>query len=442
MKFKKPENENYCATITKIKTVIPFENCDNIQGTIIFGDSIIIGKDVKVGDIGVYFPAETQLSIDYASKNNLYRHPEYNADPEKKGYLEDNRRIRTMKMRGNKSSGLFMPLESLSFFVDISELKDGDTFDEINGVKICNKYFVKKRNSQGQNQKKGKKAKKVSRLITNQFRFHDDTSQLGKNIHRIKPEDIISITYKLHGTSGISSKVLCKKKLSMYQKLLKMVGGNIILQEPFNLYSSRRVVKNDDMNPTDKNHFYNVDIWGLANEKIKEYLVDGMTAYYEIVGFLPDGAAIQKMKKAFDYGCKQGEWEIYIYRLTYTGPDGHVFEFSAKQVQQWCAQMGLNAVPELYYGKASTIFRQYEHVYEYDVDLIFEDNFLNLLSTVYLEKNCYMCKNKVPAEGIVVRREVLGLEAYKLKSFAFKNAETAQLDKGESNIEDDQGEEE
>lgn len=52
MIFKKPINKNYCATITTIKTVFDLENCDNIKSTIIFGDSIIVGKDVKVGDKG------------------------------------------------------------------------------------------------------------------------------------------------------------------------------------------------------------------------------------------------------------------------------------------------------------------------------------------------------------------------------------------------------
>lgn len=423
IKINPPVNENYCATITTIKTVFDLENCDNINGTVIFGDNIIIGKDTKVGDIGVYFPAETQLSIKYASDNNLHRHSELNVNKEKKGYLEDNRRIRTMKMRGNKSMGLFMPLSSLSFYVDINDLKDGDTFDEINGVPICNKYFVKKK--EYGSKKHGEKYVKKSRLIDNQFRFHTDTTQLGKNIHKIREDDIISITYKLHGTSGISSKVLCKKKLSLYQKFLKLIGADIITTEPYNLYSSRRVVKNDDMNV--KMYPSKDDIWKHANERLKDFLINGESIYYEIVGFMPDGSAIQKMKKPYDYGCKQGEFEIYIYRITYTSPDGKVFEFSTKQIQDWCNKMNLNAVPELYYGKACDLF---------EMEKWDSDEFLKRLGEKYLEKNCHMCNNKVPGEGIVVRVEKIDFEAYKFKSFAFKNAETKQLDKGVEDIED------
>ena len=47
-----------------------------------------------------------------------------------------------------------------------------------------------------------------------------------------------------------------------------------------------------------------------------------------------------------------------------------------------------------------------------------------------------MCNNKVPEEGIVVRKESLfSCDSYKLKSFRFLEFETKQLDKGESDIE-------
>ena len=56
----------------------------------------------------------------------------------------------------------------------------------------------------------------------------------------------------------------------------------------------------------------------------------------------------------------------------------------------------------------------------------------------YNEKNCYMCKTKVPEEGIVLRvlNTPTKFEAYKLKSFNFLARETKSFDKGEINIED------
>lgn len=107
--------------VVEIKTLIPLDNCDNVQGAIIFGNQIIVGNDTKIGDIGLYFPVETQLSSEFCSSNNLYRKAELNVDPEKKGYIEENRRIRCVKFRGNKSEGFFIPLNSLDYIFSYSE---------------------------------------------------------------------------------------------------------------------------------------------------------------------------------------------------------------------------------------------------------------------------------------------------------------------------------
>jgi hypothetical protein len=79
--------------------------------------------------------------------------------------------------------------------------------------------------------------------------------------------------------------------------------------------------------------------------------------------------------------------------------------------------------------------------FESDMPLNFDpDAFVRMLSAEYLEKRCSYCKNKVPAEGIVLRIEGLDIESYKLKSSAFREYETKMLDIGEENIEDSQGE--
>jgi hypothetical protein len=182
--------------------------------------------------------------------------------------------------------------------------------------------------------------------------------------------------------------------------------------------------------------YYGEDIWGIAHNEVKDFLQKGMTFYYEIVGFLPNGGMIQK---DYDYGCEPGKHAIYIYRITSTNVDGKVIEFSAKQVQDFCKKNGLNAVPELYYGYAGKLFNSNQDgsFRNYDDDLEFGNNFLNLIKEKYNEKDCYICSNKVPEEGCVIRIEGNDLEVYKAKSERFYLRETAQLDKGESNIEDE-----
>ena len=68
----------------------------------------------------------------------------------------------------------------------------------------------------------------------------------------------------------------------------------------------------------------------------------------------------------------------------------------------------------------------------------FSKYFVGALQIAYNEKDCFMCTNKVPEEGIVIRKErLIGCESYKLKSFRFLEWETKQLDNNESNIEDE-----
>ena len=191
-------NPNYCATVVKVEKLVQLENCNNVQAAIIMGNQIIVSKEVKIGDIGLFFPLEVQLSKKYLSENNLYRKKELNSDPEaKSGYFEENGRIRCVKFRGHKSEGLFMPLNSLDFLNLKKSLSIGDEFNEIDGVEIAKKYVIKIKQSGSSSIKN--KSPKESKIIEGQFNFHIDTSQLYRNLDKINPNDLIQITYKIHG---------------------------------------------------------------------------------------------------------------------------------------------------------------------------------------------------------------------------------------------------
>jgi hypothetical protein len=283
----------------------------------------------------------------------------------------------------------------------------------------------------------GSKAKKrdLSRIVESQFRLHADTSQLGKNLHQIEEHTIINITEKLHGTSLVSSKILCKKELKWYEKVFKKLKIPIIEEEYQNVYSSRRVIKFPKKTNDLKNSFYKEDIWGLANKRLIDFLDDGMTIYAEIVGFLSTGAYIQK---DYDYGCKSWDFEIYIYRITHTNTFGKVIEMPMNYIQSWCKYNGFKAVPLLFYGEALKIW-DWNYLIDWDENLSFQDNFLNRIKSKYLEMDCEICKiKKVPREGVVVRIEDMLLKAYKQKSFKFLDRETRNLDKEVVDIEEDQ----
>jgi len=200
-KFSVKGNANYCASIVKIENIIPLEKRDNIVGTMIYGNHVIVSKETKVGDIGIYFPVESALSDQFLKENNLYRESSLNADANAKGYFEKNRRIRCMKFGGHKSEGLFMPLSSIKCFTnDVPEI--GTDFDFIDDTMICEKYIIKTQNMQSsgnKESKQNKKLKRISKLIEKQFEFHKDTAMFGKNVHKFDLDDLISVTYKMHG---------------------------------------------------------------------------------------------------------------------------------------------------------------------------------------------------------------------------------------------------
>ena len=255
----------------------------------------------------------------------------------------------------------------------------------------------------------------------------------------ITPNDLISITEKIHGTSGISAYVLCKQPLNWKQKIAKWLTG-----EEFNtydyLYSSRTVIKNKYYNKSVSGGFYGVDVWKYADDVIRPHLRKGMTLYYEIVGFLPNGGYIQKN---YDYGCvapKEGEkyehekhFKVRIYRITITNVVGQVHEFSAREVQQYCEAIGLTPVTEYYYGYARDLYPEIPEGNNWS------DTFISMLSNdkdFFMEENSPTCDNNVPHEGVVIKLENMKSEAFKLKCFKFLDKEGKDLDKGEINIED------
>lgn len=253
----------------------------------------------------------------------------------------------------------------------------------------------------------------------------------------VTPDSLIHISSKIHGTSGISAYVLCHKELSFKEKIAKWLTGNNFDHYDY-IYASRTVVKNRYYNRKVSDGYYGVDVWKYADEVVKPHLTKGMTAYYEIVGYLPNGNFIQK---GYDYGCippsseesykSEINFKVRIYRLTYTNVDGFVHEFSAREVQQWCQNNGLIPVTELYYGYASTLYT------ELDVNATdWNEQFLEKLANdqnFYMEQASPDCINTVPHEGIVIKVENMKSEAFKLKCFAFLSQEL----KDESlNIED------
>lgn len=147
------------------------------------------------------------------------------------GYLDpDKRNITALKLRGEKSDGLILPIRVLEKYTDVSKLRDGDQIAVLNGHEICRKYIPKanRQRTDGYNKavKKKKRKEKVSYPF---FAEHPDTAQLAYNQNAFKPGDTIYLTQKLHGTSfRVSNAVeITKKKRPVWIKRLFHIGDKV-----------------------------------------------------------------------------------------------------------------------------------------------------------------------------------------------------------------------
>ena len=460
LNVSKNANVNYLAKVVEIKEFTPHTDPEvtRLKCAHVDGYTIITGIDEQPGKF-VYFPTSCCINPQFLEYASLYRHSEKNANPEQSGMFEDNGRVKAIRLRGLVSEGFLLPLQTLLDFVVSStniELKESDCaigteFDEVehNGKSfwINKKYVVEAQRGNGETSqshynKRQKALNKFNRIIDEQFRFHYDTTLVRKEPNVIQPDDLIHLSHKWHGTSAIFAYILCKHPLTWKEKIAKFLTG-----EEFNkyeyVYASRTQIKNKSVNPMVQHGFYGEggDVWGEASKYVQPFLIKGMTIYAEIVGFTPNGKYIQKN---YDYGCvmpKADEeytygkhYKVMVYRITLTNPDGIVHEFSAREVQQWCKNKGLVPVIECYYGLAKDLYPSLETGENWSNDFI---EALANDERFYMEKNSPDCNNKVPHEGLVIKKEDMMSRAWKLKCFAFLGkVEQPELDAGEANIED------
>ena len=443
----------YKAYITTLKNVRPHPNADRMLLADCFGNTVCVGLEAKENDIVIYFPVDGELSKEYAEINNLVRIK--NEDGTYSGgYLDPKKRnIKAIRLRGEKSDGLVMPLESLSSFGDVSTLQIGDTIDVFNGHEICKKYIPKvkeKRSYSG-----GNKTRKRKVPIAPLFAEHADTEQLAYNLDAFKAGDEVEITLKMHGTSQRTGYLPVFKGyvgspffLFLYKHFDRFAGMAEKHLTPIYdwgyVSGTRRTVLNDF-----EGGFYGSDKFREPHAKSFEgKLWKGEEVFYEVVGFTDTGIPIMPIvsnKKTndkefikrygetttFSYGCDCAEqaWredrgqdpdkpqsDIYIYRMTMTNEDGEVVEYTPDFMRYRCEQMGVKTVPVLWKG---TIPKYVDDDASKDIGFT-AGSWIEEIAEKYYDGPDPIGKTHV-REGVVCR--ILNrpkFTAYKHKNFSFK----------------------
>jgi tRNA-binding EMAP/Myf-like protein len=436
--ISKDANPNYLAKIVQLTNIKKHPDADRLQIVTIDFKPVITGMDATEDDVYVYFPLESKINKDFLSFTNSFRDKDLNMDDEKSGFFEDNCRVKAVRLRGEKSMGYIVPITDLESFIGESGLVKyvNEYFDTINGVLLLEEYVVQTKKS-GSPTKQGKKPK-TSRLVDGQVHLHTNTEHLERNVHKLNMDDEISITYKTHGTSWWTANVMVKKSLTWYEKILKKIGVNIVDTEYDYVYGSRKVVKNKDLeDPKAKDHFYGYDLWEDIKEEVAQHIPKNYTLYGEALGYTKTGTYIQDK---YDYRCPEGEFKLEIYRITVTNPDGLVTELSTTEIRDFCERTGLTPSHRFFQGKVKDWMKERGYnLNSWESDRDWREAFIEQLRLEFNEKDCFMCANKVPEEGIVVRRENLfSFDAFKLKAFRFLEKERDDLDAGKLDMETEQ----
>lgn len=410
------ENENYSAVVVKISALHDADNSDRLVVMSHFGMQCVLTRGLyEVGEVGIMFPTECQLSHDFASHNNLYNHSDLNQDKGVSAYLGDNRRVKAIKLRGNNSNALFLSLKSLEYLgVDVSELKVGDTFTHINGVEICRKYVKKISRTQSEGNKTRGQLKKFTRIDNKTFPEHWDTDSFFRNVHKYKDTDYVIVTQKLHGTSARFTNQAVARKLSLLERIAKLVGVSVNVREYDTLAGSRRVIKDVKANSSHE-HYYTVDLWNQWLKKIEHVIPKNWVLYGEIIGYSSEEGVIQSN---YTYNCLPGASELYIYRITVVNEDGVVCDLGWDQIKDFCYNNGLNHVPELWRGNFA------DFVVDDWLDIDYNKSGHKLAIPLSETSPC--------DEGVCVRREGLTPYVTKAKSPVFLGHETQQLDSNDA----------
>ena len=366
----------YKAKIVTISKIHPIPQKDRIVAAEmeeIPGLQVVIGKEVKPGDVMVYFPENTQLSEEFCIANDLYEKDLGNG--RRSGYFDHKRRVKIIKLGGVRSEGFLVPLSHFHYLRDTEAYKEvfghcpgyetfiakpGYEFDAIGEHKICKKYRIRFLHTPAKPKTKWEKFKKWWRnkkLAKNyydaykEFERHPDTEQFRDWVKRIPIGAQLIVTEKIHGQSARTGRL---RNLSWLQRQIEKVTGEIFDSYEI-MIGTRETVLNS-------RGFYKME---FRKELAQKFLFcqDGEDFSYEIAGYDDSGNSLMKrqglgkLKKDYDltgfanpmdykYGCKPGECQEFVYKLD-------IVENGVRKVKSWnytvnrCTELGLQTVPEL-----------------------------------------------------------------------------------------------
>lgn len=389
----------YHAMIARLENVRKHPNADRLQLATVCGHQVVVDLARFNGNLGVFFPPDGKLSHDFVVHNHLYTKSaaaELNLTVDAYGFIDYTRRVRAQRFRGEKSEGLWLPMESLAPW---GQPPEGTAFATLNGVRICEKHESQRTRMTGQ------KVRSQRRGELPGFPKHVDTEQWGYYKNDIPVGSLITITEKLHGTSHRAGMVRTPRPWwKFWQPTTQREDGsrNVILSQS----AGQGYYGSDEFRTRA------VPVVGRVGEILYGEIVgyvDGSTPIMPSVSIdpkeLPEEYQQYGYDMAYSYGCMPGTSKFFIYRITQWTEHGDMVELSHSQVRARANELGYS-VPTCF---TQLVLRDDEReqldriVQQYTVGPSME-------SSLHLR------------EGVVIRIDTPDGRTYflKNKSFAFK----------------------
>lgn len=394
-------NPNYAAFIVEVKETRTLDGLDNLVAVNVGGYQALVPKSTRVGDRFIAFVAGTQVAEDFANAYTLTR--------EAGGYLEKNRRVKAIRLRGHASNLLLVGADGLE------KAPVGTQFDHVDGQEICRKFVVPVKSANNGSAASAKTHK--SGVTDEQFPEHYDTPQWFRVSDQFYGKDV-TVTQKAHGTSIRLGWVEVDVEQKWYERLLRLPAQ----KEWKFVVGSRRVIKTE----SDGAHWYSTDIWSDYAQKhnLADALPKGVLVYGELIGYTPDGEPIQK---GYTYDLAPRQARLLVYRVVAGG-----YDLSDAAMREFCDQRGLAVVPLLEsFSRDESGFLLEEFLKTLtDTTLSDEDEW------VFIERPVPLSPDSPCDEGVVIRAEGVTPHVAKFKFPRFYEHESRAADRGEADIED------
>lgn len=329
----------YQAVVTKIN-VRPHPNADKLLLGSCAGFQVVVGKETKDGDLGVFFPADGQLSAEYAKANDLIAVRDEKGKHVSGGFFSADRRVRAQSFRGERSEGYWAPISSLLVLAPGS-VQEGDRLNTWQGIPLCEKFLT-----EATLRARERSAAKAAKNPSN-FPRHYDTENI-RFMPAITEHAVVIVTEKIHGTSQRTGLVEFPKREGLLSRVWRRLRGAPVPSEFRYVTGSRNVTFDGPSAERYRNQ---------AAALFEGKLLPGEIVYYEIAGYESPTTPImasQATKKGFGdqygvkmtytYGCSVGEHKVFVYRITRHTDEG-VREYPWTDVVRRCQAIGVSPVP-------------------------------------------------------------------------------------------------